>query len=56
MGKRESPYVQRHPISRLIQYIMHIYNIYQEDNIKMAVKEIGWESVDTIPLSQGSEQ
>jgi len=48
MGKRGLPYVKHHPLFRLILYIMHIYKILQEDNIKMAVKEIGWESVDTI--------
>ena len=42
------PYVKRHSLFRLILYITHICNILQEENIKMAVKEIGWESVDTV--------
>jgi hypothetical protein len=48
MGKRGLPHFKCHPLFRLILYITHIYNILQEDNIKMAVKEIRWESVDTI--------
>jgi hypothetical protein len=48
MAKTGLPYVKHRPLFKLILYVMHIYNILQEDNIKMAVKEIGWESVDTI--------